>query len=617
MYDKSLISKETKGIIDLQNCLKDSLVHDKEMYNASKVLKELSEGNYFKTNDDFEWPAEFKKLLSDHDSLGLTPKCEYELAINAMGGVLHILKNCLIDEEVLSQKNFEVYQPVDNLITTKIKNSEAKKYFSKQRYMVLDSISLTNLEILENNYDNSQSGTLFEQIDYCNTAFGKRLLKYWLVNPLCDPDAINDRLNAIEDLKDLDDELGKIKDSLKSLPDLERLVCKIHQIGNVNKNHPDARAIMYEQDTYSKRKIEDFITILNGFSTAAKLLNSLKESCTKLKSNLLKSILTITKNDNSKTGFPYLEDLLKFYNKSFDAEKARKEGKIIPSLGVNKDYDEAIDDIKNIEGEFQTYLKEQSKKLGASLTYFGTAKNRYQLEIPESKCKNLPDDYENTSSKKGVVRYWTTRTKALLAQLVDAENRREQALRNTMKALFKNFDNHYLAWSRAIHCLSILDVLVSLTSYLQNSEHEMCRPEVVLVDDENSKPFIDIIGGRHPCLSKTFSGDYIPNDTRIGCLKSSSDWEKASCVILTGPNMGGKSTLMRQTALIVILAQLGSYVPAESCRLSSVDRIFTRIGASDKILAGESTFFVELSETASILHHASTHSLVLMDELGR
>jgi DNA mismatch repair protein MSH6 len=239
------------------------LAREKEMYSATKLLKELSEANYFKTNDDeFEWPETFKRLLSDHDSLGLTPKTKYELALNAMGGIVHCLKNCLIEEEVLTQKNFEIYEPVDNLLTASIKKqSEVKKFFNKQKYMVLDSISLTNLEILENNYDNTQSGwlniylpnsfliliseqfflylgTLFEQIDYCNTAFGKRLLKYWLVNPLCDPEAINERLNAIEDLKSLDDDLSNIKDSLKSLPDLERLICKVHHIGNVNKSHP-------------------------------------------------------------------------------------------------------------------------------------------------------------------------------------------------------------------------------------------------------------------------------------------------------------------------------------------------------------------------------------------
>ena len=384
----------------------------------------------------------------------------------------------------------------------------------------MDSISLTNLEVIENNFDNSQSGTLYEQLDYCNTQFGKRLLKFWIVNPLCDPDAINDRLDAIEDLMKLDEKLMSTNDMLKTLPDLERLLSKIHQLGNVKKDHPDSRAVMYENDTYSKKKVEDFILSLNGFATAARLLNSLKDSCANFKSKLLKSILTITKdNENRRTGFPYLDELLKFYQNSFDAEQARRDGKIIPSPGVNEDYDRALEDIKSAERGFEKYLKEMVKKFNSKVIYFGTGKNRYQLEIPEARCKDVPNDFELTSSKKGFKRYWSSEIKALLADLTDAETRRDQALRDTMKSLFKNFDNHYNVWSRAVQCLAILDVLISLSSYTRNAQNTMCRPQCVVLDDnsELNKPFIDIKEGRHPCLIKTFSGDFIPNEIMIGC----------------------------------------------------------------------------------------------------
>lgn len=146
-----------------------------------------------------------------------------------------------------------------------------------RNFKVLDSISLTNLEVIENIHDGSQAGTLFEQLDFCNTAFGKRLLKYWLVNPLCDSDAINDRLDAIEDLNNIAHVLFNVTDLLKQLPDLERLISKIHQLGNVKSNHPESRAIMYENETYSKKKVEDLISILNGFGSATKILGHLKE----------------------------------------------------------------------------------------------------------------------------------------------------------------------------------------------------------------------------------------------------------------------------------------------------------------------------------------------------
>lgn len=152
----------------------------------------------------------------------------------------------------------------------------------------------------------------------------------------------------------------------------------------------------------------------------------------------------------------------------------------------------------------------------------------------------------------------------------------------------------------------------------------MTRPKVLLPGDNGqSSPFLDLRGSRHPCVTKTFFGDdFIPNDIAIGCPggeeeEGGAEGSHAPCVLVTGPNMGGKSTLMRQCGLVVVLAQLGCYVPAESLSFTPVDRIFTRLGASDRIMAGESTFFVELSETASILHHGTLHSLVLLDELGR
>uniref|UniRef100_A0A4W6F2L8 MutS homolog 6 (E. coli) n=1 Tax=Lates calcarifer TaxID=8187 RepID=A0A4W6F2L8_LATCA len=191
-----------------------------------------------------------------------------------------------------------------------------------------------------------------------------------------------------------------------------------------------------------------------------------------------------------------------------------------------------------------------------------------------------------------------------------------------MRRLFYNFDQNYADWKTGVECMAVLDVLLALSRYSQGGDGPMTRPQVALPkDDDQVTPFIDLIGSRHPCVTKTFFGDdFIPNDIFIGCPGSSeTDEEKghALCVLVTGPNMGGKSTLMRQCGLVIILAQLGCYVPAESLRFTPVDRVFTRLGASDRIMAGESTFFVELSETASILHHATKHSLVLLDELGR
>ncbi|XP_065256529.1 DNA mismatch repair protein Msh6 isoform X6 [Emys orbicularis] len=164
----------------------------------------------------------------------------------------------------------------------------------------------------------------------------------------------------------------------------------------------------------------------------------------------------------------------------------------------------------------------------------------------------------------------------------------------------------------------LLNVLMCLANYSQEGDGPFCRP-VILLPEQNTPPFLELKGSRHPCITKTFFGDdFIPNDIVIGSKNEDEDSNsEAYCVLVTGPNMGGKSTLMRQAGLLAIMAQLGCYVPAEACRLTPIDRVFTRLGASDKIMSGESTFFVELSETSSILRHATEHSLVLVDELGR
>ena len=445
LFEKNSISKETKHILDLQGVLLESLTPNEQMMSAAKLLRTLLEGDYYKTGDEFKWPDSFQTLLSDTDSLGLTPKPEYELAIHAMGGILWCLKKCLIDLEIISMKNIEVYSPEDNKICLPI--ADKKRTFT-QKYMVLDSITLANLEVIRNNIDGSTQGTLFERVDYCNTGFGKRLLKSWLVNPLCDPNAINDRLDAIEDFLKMIDKVGAFSTTLKSLPDLERLISKIHNIGNVPKNHPESRAIYFENDIYSKKKVEDLVATLNGMATAAKFFDDLVNCSSGFKSKLLKSITTIVKSADQSGeqrpagGFPYLYDLLKYYKTTFDAEKAKKEGKITPTPGINEEYDQACADIKETEKEFEKFLSQKKKEIGCStICYFGSAKNRYQLEIPEAKCKNLSDDYELSSSRKGFKRFWTEETKELLAQLTDAEDRKEQALRNTLKCLFKNFDN--------------------------------------------------------------------------------------------------------------------------------------------------------------------------------
>uniref|UniRef100_H3B5L6 DNA mismatch repair protein n=3 Tax=Latimeria chalumnae TaxID=7897 RepID=H3B5L6_LATCH len=628
LFEKGNLSGETRKLLkgSLSSALQEGLQATSQFWDASKTLKVLSEEGYFRENNEGGsscLPAVIKNMTSGSDSLGLTPGENSELALSALGACIFYLKKCLIDQELLSMANFEEYFPVD-LETEKLKGSSSFFANTKQ-HMVLDGITLNNLEILQNGTNGSTEGTLLERLDTCFTPFGKRLLKQWLCAPLCNPFSINDRLNAVEDLMEIQHKVSEVGELLKKLPDLERLLSKIHSIGSPLKSedHPDSRAVLYEETTYSKRKIADFLSALGGFKVMQEVIEIMKSFVNSFKSKLLKKVLCV-KEDNVEGLFPDFSAELKRWDTAFDHQKARSTGVITPKTGFDPEYDQALSDIKETERCFQEYLEKQRKRLGCkNVVYWGTAKNRYQMEIPESVAeRHIPEEYELKSTKKGFKRYWTREIEKMLSDLVHAEERRDAALKDCMRRLFYNFDQNYKDWQTAVECFAVLDVVLCLANYSQVGDGPMCRP-VFELSDESHPPFLELRGSRHPCITKTFFGDdFIPNDIVIGC-KDTEDMEEegsnsqASCVLVTGPNMGGKSTLMRQAGLLVILAQLGSYVPAETCRLSPVDRVFTRLGASDRIMSGESTFFVELSETSSILQHATQHSLVLLDELGR
>ncbi|NXW79941.1 MSH6 protein, partial [Hirundo rustica] len=623
LFEKGNLSVDTQKILkgSLVSCIQEGLTSGSQFWDASKTLKVLLEEGYFKEKQNSEngcsLPSVIRSLTSESDSLGLTPGENSELALSALGGCVFYLKKCLIDQELLSQANFEEYVPVD-IATAKTMSSGSLFARTGQR-MVLDGVTLMNLEVLQNGTNGTTEGTLLERIDSCCTPFGKRLLKQWLCAPLCNPKSINDRLDAVEDLLAVPDKMSEVSEYLKKLPDLERLLSKIHSIGSPLKsqNHPDSRAVFYEELKYSKKKIADFLSALEGFKVMNEIVEFMEEFASDFKSRVLRQL--VTRKAKSPDGrFPDLSAELTRWDTAFDHNQARKTGVITPKAGFDADYDGALRDIRTIQEDLRKYLDKQRKLLGLkSVQYWGTGKNRYQLEIPESAVsRNLPEEYELRSSRKGYKRYWTKEIEKMLAAMVNAEERRDAALKDCMRRLFYNFDKNSKDWQTAVECIAVLDVLMSLAHYSQGGDGPLCRP-VILLPTDNAAPFLELRNSRHPCITKTFFGDdFIPNDIVIG-IKDEGSSSEASCVLVTGPNMGGKSTLMRQAGLLAVMAQLGCYVPAEACRLTPIDRVFTRLGASDRIMAGESTFFVELSETSSILQHATEHSLVLVDELGR
>ena len=298
----------------------------------------------------------------------------------------------------------------------------------------------------------------------------------------------------------------------------------------------------------------------------------------------------------------------------FDEKAAKKEGTITPKPGVNKLYDQGIADVNAAISSLEAHLRDLKKGTGINqLAFWGSGKDRYQVEVPMSSVNKVPSDWISKSQRKDARRYYTPTIERLFKELQEAEGRVSAAQKDTLRGIFEKFDSKSVLWLHAIDCVAQFDALVALTKV--SSTPGYCWPKLF----ESKTPVLQIVNGRHPMLDKiiTEKGDSecIPNTLSLGILDSAQN--RARVMLVSGPNMVGKSTLLRQTCLIVILAQMGCKVPAESCRMTPVDRIFTRVGASDRILSGQSTFFVELAETAAILLSATSHSLCILDELGR
>lgn len=442
----------------------ESLNAGSQFWDAQKTLKTLADEDYFKEckkNSDNSsgsaLPCALKGMISESDSLGLTPKEGYELALSALGGCIFYLKKCLVDQELLSMANFQEYVPVD----VEIQQSESASNFFAQtsQWMVLDGVTLANQEILQNGSTGGTEGTLLEQLDTCCTPFGKRLLKQWLCGPLCNPTSINDRLDALEDLMAAAAQATEVTEHLKKLPDLERLLSKIHSMGTPLKgqDHPDSRAVLYEEIVYSKRKIADFLSALEGFKSMQEIVSIMESVSAEFKSKLLRQVV-ILKTRSDEGLFPDLRPELNRWDTAFDHHKARTTGVITPKAGFDPEYDQALNGIKDCERNLQDYLVRQKKRLGCkNLSYWGTGRNRYQMEVPDSVSeRSIPEEFEVRSTKKGWKRYSTKEIEHMFSEMQSWEDKRDAALKDCMRRLFYNFDKNYRDWQTAVECMSVL-----------------------------------------------------------------------------------------------------------------------------------------------------------------
>ena len=375
---REMFSNETIGAIKL---LADGAVMEylrpQELYSHSSLASLIQEQHYFK-----EVPDIIEKIQND---------VSMELLFRSFGGAIWQLQRALIDYETLSHGRYQTYTPPDTTSPVGDVDSSAqwtgvnKITEPASSHMILDAIALANLEILVNTYDHTEKGSLWEFMNHCSTAYGRRLLREWVCKPLLCPAKIQSRREAVNDLLQHSKQVTQIRATLKNTPDVERLLSRVHSnaINRKSINHPESRAIMYEDAVYSSRKIKDFIDILNGFEAYGKVASIFKDM--EVTSHLLQRI--------TKTSFPAkeLSSSLQYFRSIFDEKQAKRDGFIKPLPGVNNNYDSAKSEIQELESKLEAYLKEQKAALGIhDLKYFGSNKDRYQLEVPMGQVNKVP-----------------------------------------------------------------------------------------------------------------------------------------------------------------------------------------------------------------------------------
>jgi len=445
------------------------------------------------------------------------------------------------------------------------------KTYSSSQYMVLDSISQRNLELVDPMPGGKKEATLLHVLDNTATPMGSRLLREWLVRPLNNRDAIIARLDAVSAFKDDPATLAELMEIINSVRDLERIIARL------NTNFANARDMAAL--TKSLESIPDIKNLLKGFDIPllCEIRGKLHE----------------------------LPELVSEISKTIADEPPAvlNEGGIIRE-GCNSELDElrrAATEGKNWIAELQA--KEQSRTGIKSLKIRFNNVFGYYIELSKSNAANAPSDYIRKQTLVNGERFITPELKEMESKILGAEDKSKALEYEIFQKLRENAMSFTSQILETASSLAMTDVIASFAECAR--KHNYCRPQIL--EDET----LEIIAGRHPVLDSTMKeARFVPNDTTL-------DGDQNRIMIITGPNMAGKSTYIRQVALLVLLAQTGSYIPSQSAKIGLVDRIFTRVGAVDDISRGQSTFMVEMLETANILNHATKKSLVILDEIGR
>ena len=505
------------------------------------------------------------------------------------------LNNCLVNEltEITSQiedlmlQHFDMHNRPDNKIAhkaiatlleylhetvkTDLTHLNKLTYLDSSKSLFIDTYTLRNLEITRNLRDGGKKDTLYAVLDFTKTAMGSRLLRKWLEYPLLSPKKINDRLDAVANLVSDFSLRNNLREQLKEIYDFERLLTRM-EVGTANARD------------------------MNALKSSLYVLPAIKKSLAKATAKLLVNI-----HQKIST----YDDLVVLIDKAIveDPSFSIREGGFIKD-GYNQELDEYRNIAKNSKRLLQQMEEDEKNKTGIKSLKIGYNKVfGYYIEVRHSSTEMVPENYIRKQTLANAERYITPELKEFETKILGAQEKIVQLEYNLFTELRDILKTKISSIQNTAHEIAILDVLVSLAQ--AGDEYNYIRPK--LLDDGT----IHIKDGRHPLVERILNRDlFVPNDTHL-------DNAQNEIMIITGPNMAGKSTYMRQSALLTLMTQVGSFIPAREASISPVDKIFTRIGASDDLVSGQSTFMVEMNEVSHILKYATNKSLVILDEIGR
>ncbi|WIA28905.1 hypothetical protein OEZ86_011429 [Tetradesmus obliquus] len=520
-----------------------------------------------------------------------------EAGLGAFGLLVQFLSSNMLDAALLPNARFE---PL----------CEGASGSDEPVAMELNGAALEGLEVLENVLGGPQ-GSLLGLLDHCATPFGRRRLRRWLTRPLFRTKDIERRQDAVEELMGSGSAaVGSARRALAGVSDLERCLARLAaSVGRAGSGGSSsggfgreaAHVVLYED--VARRRVKVLVGAMRDLQALADALAAFGELS--LSSELLLALADPERWSDFKARLADMQAAAEW-------GEAERQGVVRPSkAGVDPAYDAAKAAVEEADRDLQAYLARVRKQLDCrSVSYVSMNKDSHVLEVPEAACGSVPLVLLLVGQKKGFKRYSSEELQGLVAARTAKEEAREVVEAGVLQALERLFVSHGELWSSAIEAVAVLDCLMALAGAAQAADGEMCRPKLLPPGPEGAGMF-RASQLRHPAgLASTGCGSFVPNDIALG-------GDAPGFILLTGPNMGGKSTLLRQVCLAAVLAQVGAMVPARSLELTPMDGCYVRMGARDAILAGQSTFFIEMAETAAMLGRASSRSLVALDELGR